>query len=265
MSHRSTQTCNRWEMEKTELVKYLNKYLDIYRYQDYGPNGLQIDGKDSIKKVAFAVSATLESVEQSVAWGADALIVHHGLFWKFHGARAIKGAHGKRVISLIKNDINLFGFHLPLDGHPEIGNAAMIAHQLDGKIRRGFGDHEGMPTGVEFEFTRPQNAGELKLKLETILGHQVIHADVPGKKIETMGIITGGANSQWKDAFYQGLDSYLTGEISEHDWHDASEAGIHFFAGGHNATEQFGVQGLMKHLMEKFDVECTYFPSENPA
>ena len=252
-------------MEQTELVKYLNKYLDVYRYQDYGPNGLQIEGTENIKKVAFAVSATVESIEKSIEWGADALIVHHGLFWKFHGARAIKGPHGKRVRLLVKNDINLLGYHLPLDGHPEIGNAAMVARKLGGTIRSGFGDYEGMPTGVVAEWKTPQDAADIKKKLKDILEHEVIHADVAGKKITTMGIITGGANSQWKDAFYQGLDSYLTGEISEHDWHDASEAGIHFFAGGHNATEQFGVQGLMNHLKEQFQIECAYFHSDNPA
>ena len=121
------------------------------------------------------------------------------------------------------------------------------------------------PQGVVAEWRTPQDAADIKKKLKDVLEHEVIHADVAGKKITTMGIITGGANSQWKDAFYQGLDSYLTGEISEHDWHDASEAGIHFFAGGHNATEQFGVQGLMNHLKEQFQIECAYFHSDNPA
>ena len=141
----------------------------------------------------------------------------------------------------------------------------MVARKLGATIRSGFGDYEGMPTGVVAEWKTPQDAIAIKNKLKDVLEHEVIHADVAGKKITTMGIITGGANSQWKDAFYQGLDSYLTGEISEHDWHDASEAGIHFFAGGHNATEQFGVQGLMNHLKEQFQIECTYFHSDNPA
>ena len=252
-------------MEKSELVKYLNKYLDVYRYQDYGPNGIHIDGKNQINKIAFAVSATLESINKSIEWGADALIVHHGLIWKFHGARAIKGPYGERVKKIIQHDLNLFGFHLPLDGHSEIGNAASIARKLGGLIKGGFGDYEGMPTGVHLEFSAEISGSELKKRLAEILNHPIIHADVPGKNIRTMGIITGGANSQWKDAFYQGLDAYLTGEISEHDWHDATEAGIHFFAGGHNATEQFGVQSLMEHLKNKFAVECCYFHSDNPA
>ena len=252
-------------MNKQELTKYLNKYLDIYRYKDYGPNGLQVDGKETIKKVGFAVSATIDSIKQVVDWGGDALIVHHGLFWKFHGARAIKGPHGERVKALVKNEINLFGYHLPLDGHPEVGNAASIAKLLDAKITGGFGEEDDCPIGVAIEFSNPLSGAELKSKLEDKLNHSVIHADVQGRKISTMGIITGGANGQWRIADKKGLDSYLTGEISEHDWHDAKEAGIHFFAGGHNATEQFGVQSLMGHLEEKFQLECCYFPSDNPA
>ncbi len=252
-------------MKTSDLNKYLNKYLDIYHYKDYGPNGLQVEGKQEVQKVAFAVSATLESINKSIDWGADALIVHHGLFWKFHGARPLKGAHGKRVKLLVKNDLNLFGFHLPLDGHPEVGNAASIANLLGAKIKGGFGDYEGMPTGVHIEFNPPKSANILKTELEKLLGHQVIHADGDSDLITTMGIITGGANSQWKDAYYQGLDSYLTGEISEHDWHDATEAGIHFFAGGHNATEQFGVQSLMRQLEKEFALDCRFIASDNPA
>jgi len=252
-------------MQTNEFVKYLNKYLDVYRYQDYGPNGLQVEGVSEVKKIAFAVSATVESIEKSVEWGADALVVHHGLFWKFHGARAIKGPHGQRIKLLIKNEVNLLGYHLPLDGHLESGNAAEIAKKIGAKIKGGFGDHEGMPTGVHVEFSPSINANDLQKKLEKLLGHSVIHAKGRPQDIKTMGIITGGANSQWKDAFYQGLDAYLTGEISEHDWHDAREAGIHFFAGGHNATEQFGVQSLMKKVQSDHGLECIYFPSENPA
>lgn len=252
-------------METQEFVKYLNKYLDIYRYQDYGPNGLQIEGKSEVRKIAFAVSATLESIQECIEWGADALVVHHGLFWKFHGVRAIKGPYGKRIKLLIQNEINLLGYHLPLDGHKEIGNAASIASLLGATVKGGFGDYEGMPTGVHVEFSPPIEVNVLKEKLREILNHSVIHAEGSAHKISTLGIITGGANSQWKDAYYQGLDAYLTGEISEHDWHDAREAGIHFFAGGHNATEQFGVQSLMKKIRDDLALDCKYFSSDNPA
>lgn len=252
-----------------KLEKYLNKLLNIYEFSDYGPNGLQIEGKREIKKLAFAVSATRDSIQEAIRIGADALIVHHGLFWKFHGTRTITKSFAKRVKPLIQNDINLFGYHLPLDAHIEVGNAAAIANKIDLVELKPFGDHKGSPTGVKGKFKAPLKARELKKRLESILDHNVIlasHDD--NEEIKNMGIITGGANSDWVKARMDGLDSYLTGEISEHDWHEAKEDQIHYFAGGHNATEQFGVQEILKHLHEKFkdeDLEFFFIPSNNPA
>lgn len=253
-------------IKRKDLEQFLNKTLNIWEFSDYGPNGLQIEGSKEIKKVAFAVSATRKSVEQSIEWGADALVVHHGLFWKFHGARSLTKAFGKRVIPLVKNDINLFGYHLPLDAHIELGNAAAIAKQIDLTDLEPFGDHKGSPTGVKGKFKSKINAADLKLKLEGILNHQVIMAsDNDSKPMASMGIITGGANGDWIQAFRDNLDCYLTGEISEHDWHESQESGVTFFAGGHNATEQFGVQSLKDLLEKEFQLECKYFASENPA
>lgn len=258
------------EMIKTkELVKDLNSYLNIYDYSDYGPNGLQIEGKDEVKTIAFAVSATRYSIEKAVELKADMLIVHHGLFWKFHGTRPITGAFGKRVKPLIQNDINLVGYHLPLDAHPEVGNAKGIADKLELTDLNPFGDHKGMPTGLRGKFKNPVSAKELSEKLEAVLEHKVILSTFNEDEIvKSIGIITGGANSDWIQAQRLGLDAYLTGEISEHDWHEAKEDGIHFFAGGHNATEQFGVQNLLKYIHEKYrdaKPELFYIPSENPA
>lgn len=160
----------------------------------------------------------------------------------------------------------MFAYHLPLDGHPELGNAASLAHLIglinpkpfaEGKMRGSF-------TGVKGELT--STVAELKIKLEKILNHPVLVATAdPNRSISSLGIITGGANSEWKLAHKEGLNAYLTGEMSEHDWHEAQEAGITMFAGGHHATEQFGIQALMKHLQEKFNCECVYINSENPA
>ncbi len=252
-------------MERKALESYLNTYLEIENFQDYGPNGLQIEGKEEIKKVAFAVSATQQSISQAIAAKADTLIVHHGLFWVFHGHRPIIGPFAKRVRPLIQHEINLFGYHLPLDAHLEVGNAAIIAKKIGAQNIAPFGDYKGAPLGVSAVFPGPKQAGALKQELEKLLDHQVIHAAADNDKIETIGIITGGANSGWSQAWKDDLDSYLTGEISEHDWHESREAGVHMFAGGHNATESLGIQALMQHLQEKFDIECVYFPSDNPA
>jgi len=256
-------------IERNELVKYLNQLLDIYNYQDYGPNGLQIEGSEEISKICFAVSATRDSVNEACRMGADCLIVHHGLFWKFHGVRTITKSFAKRVKPLIKNDINLIGYHLPLDAHLEHGNAACIAKKINLTNLKPFGDHKGMPTGVKGNFKTPIAASELKTQLKDVLNHDIILAcDDETSKLKSIGIITGGANSDWIQAQRENLDAYLTGEISEHDWHEAREGGVAYFAGGHNATEQFGIQELMKHLYEKFsdkDLEFFYIPSSNPA
>jgi dinuclear metal center YbgI/SA1388 family protein len=254
-------------IETKALTKYLKKLLASGEFSDYGPNGLQIEGSPNIKKIAFAVSATKHSVARAVEEKADALIVHHGLFWKFHGTRTLTGPFAKRVIPLVKNDINLYGYHLPLDAHMEVGNAACVAKLIGLENLKPFGDYKGSPTGVKGKFSSPQDPIQLKEKIAKILNHDVIHSnptEVP--KISSMGIITGGANGDWALAMRAGLDSYLTGEISEHDWHDASEGEVHFFAGGHHATEQFGVQALMQKIREDHaSLELFYIDSENPA
>lgn len=253
-------------LRRDELTHFLNEYLKTNEFKDYGPNGLQIEGKDSLKKLAFAVSATQASINEAVRNKADALIVHHGLFWSFHGVRTLTGPFAKRVLPLTRNEVNLYGYHLPLDAHPESGNAAALAQLMDLQIDGPFGDHKGCPTGVRGFFSKPIKASELREKLEKILNHNVILSSPnPDQVIKTMGIITGGANGGWLDAYREGLDSYLTGEISEHDWHDAKEAGVHMFAGGHNATEQFGIQKLMDVVSHRFDVETFFIASSNPA
>ncbi len=255
-------------LQRDELVDHLNTYLSIREFTDYCPNGLQIKGRDTIKKIAFAVSATKYSVTKAVELGVDTLIVHHGLFWKFHGPKTITGAFYNRVAPLIKNDINLLGFHLPLDAHMEVGNARAIADLLELSEISEFGEYKKMPLGVQGKFKSPMLPKELKSKLKEILNHDIIHSAPDERPIKSIGIITGGANSQWRDCLNEGIDAYLTGEISEHDWHESQEDNIHFFAGGHNATEQFGVQSLMKHLHNKYkdlDLEYYFIPSENPA
>jgi dinuclear metal center YbgI/SA1388 family protein len=256
-------------INRDKLVKYINKYLNIYDYQDYGPNGLHIEGKEEVSKIAFAVSATKYSIDEAVKLGADALIVHHGLFWKFHGVRTITGAFGKRIKPLIKNDINLLSYHLPLDAHAEVGNAAGIARRFELIDTKPFGDHKGSPTGIKGKLKTPLSVSVFGNAIKDILSHNVIVSTYDQEAmIKTVGIITGGANSDWIQAKRDNLDAYITGEISEHDWHEAKESEMHYFAGGHNATEQFGVQDLMEHLQQKFkenSLEYFYIHSENPA
>lgn len=253
-------------IDRSELEKFLEVILNSKSYQDYGPNGLQIEGQNQITKIAFAVSAQKESIQKAVDLKANCLIVHHGLFWNFHGTRTITGAFAKRVKPLIENGINLFGYHLPLDAHLEVGNAAGLARAIELHELTPFGDYKNMPTGVKGTFTNPISATDLKQRLEKVLSHNILHAhNEENEMIESIGIITGGANSGWKEAVREGLDAYISGEMSEHDYHEAREAGIHMFAGGHNATEKFGVQSLMDLISKSFEIECVFIDSQNPA
>lgn len=252
---------------QTDLKNYFNQLLSPAVFEDYAPNGLQVEGRSELKKVAFAVSATQDSIQKAIAWKADALVVHHGIFWKYQGVRTITGAWGERVKLCVKNDLNLFAYHLPLDAHPEVGNAVSLGKSLGLTNFEPFALHKKQPMGMKGKFSTPVSAKDLRSKLEATLNHKVILASPDEKKmISTLGIITGGANNDWVRAMEDGLDAYLTGEISEYNWHDSIEAGIHYFAGGHHATERPGIISLMdKFKSDHADVEVKFFDSENPA
>ncbi|MBC7540839.1 MAG: Nif3-like dinuclear metal center hexameric protein [Bacteriovorax sp.] len=255
-------------MKTSELELFLKTILKPELFDDYCPNGLQIEGRDNLLKIVFAVSATRESTEYAALHNACALIVHHGVFWKFHGTRTLTGPFAKRLFPLIKNEINLFGYHLPLDGNLEIGNAASLARLIGLNKLSSFGMYKGVSTGIKGEFEKPILSSDLKRLLTEKLQHPILYSNPleTSGKIKSIGIITGGANSEWREAAKLGLDAYITGEMSEHDYHESRESGIHMFAGGHNATEKFGIQSLMKLIQKEFpDLECIFLDSENPA
>ncbi|MBM4200454.1 MAG: Nif3-like dinuclear metal center hexameric protein [Gammaproteobacteria bacterium] len=252
--------------DRLALERFLNELLDSASFNDYGPNGLQIAGADRITRIAFAVSATAHSAAVAVDQKAQALVVHHGLFWQFHGVRTLTGPFARRVFPLVRHEINLFAYHLPLDAHPEIGNAAQLGSRIGLVDHQAFGDHQGRPTGISGFLPDPVTAPALRDRLQAVLDHPVLLASPDeAPLIRSVGIITGGANSGWTQALAAGLDAYITGEMSEHDWHEAREAGICLFAGGHNATEQFGIQALMDRVRAAFPAECFFIASDNPA
>tara|TARA_R110000868_G_scaffold118569_1_gene314412 strand:+ start:926 stop:1690 length:765 start_codon:yes stop_codon:yes gene_type:complete len=253
-------------MNRDQLSDFLDDLLGPKQFQDYGPNGLQVEGSEDIKKIAFAVSATRDSIAEAIKQDAQALIVHHGLFWRFHGPKTVTGPFAKRLKPLIQNDINLFGYHLPLDAHIEYGNAAGLAKAFGMENLEPFAFEKGAYIGVKAELKTPMNGADFAKKLETVLGHNVLHAcPTDAGTIQSIGIITGGANSQWSVALSDGLDAYITGEMSEHDWNEARESDIHMFAGGHHATERFGVLSLKALIEKEFEVETVFIDSENPA
>jgi len=251
---------------RDDLDAFLKELLKPQDFADYGPNGLQIEGIERIERIAFAVSATADSAAVAVERNAEALIVHHGLFWKFHGPKTLTGPFARRVFPLVRNRISLFAYHLPLDAHPTVGNAASLGRAIGLVDRQPFGDYQRCPTGIKGVFADPLSAAALRKRLSAVLDHPVLLA-TPDERatVRSAGIITGGANRDWPLALQDGLDAYITGEMSEHDWHEAREAGIHLYAGGHNATERFGVQALMERVRDAFEVECFFIPSDNPA
>lgn len=232
---------------------------------DYCPNGLQVEGSEQINKIGFTVSATRDSIEKAVELQVDTLVVHHGIFWNHQGAKTLTGSFAKRVFPLVRNNINLFAYHLPLDAHPEIGNAAVLGRQIGCDQQTLFGNYKGGATGVKGVLSKPITAADLSRKLQNILLHNVIlSSNDENKLISTVGIITGGASNDWLLAKEAGLDAFITGEISEHDWNDSKENDIHMFACGHTASETGGVKSLMREIQE-LGINCVFIDSHNPV
>lgn len=253
---------------RLELYNFFNELLLPDSFNDFCPNGLQVTGNETIHKITFAVSATIDSINKCVFNKTDALVVHHGVFWDFHGVKPITGTFGERITNLIRNNINLFSYHLPLDAHLTIGNASIIGSKLGIINPTSFGDYKGSPTGIKGEMSEPMKVFQLEEKLRSLLNHNIIVASSDKNKIiQRVGIITGGASGDWAIAKSQNLDAFVTGEIHHYDWIDSIEAGIHMFAGGHEATERFGIMELMKATYEKFgdSVECGFIESDNPV
>jgi dinuclear metal center YbgI/SA1388 family protein len=257
-------------IDQLQFKKFLDNFLQVEKYlmMDYAPNGLQVEGSKLINKILFSVSASLAAIKKAVEIEAQALVVHHGILWKHQTSHPIIGAHYQRVSHLIKNNINLYAYHLPLDGHQGIGNAVSVAQLLKLKKIKPFGYQGKAPLGCSGEFLKAIKSSELKKRLKLILDHGVMHADPGTDGIKSIAIITGGAAKEWALAAQEGFDAYLTGEMSEYHWHDAKEAGVHLFAGGHHATEKLGIKNLMKHVTKEFKtrkLDCHFFDEDNPA
>lgn len=254
---------NRGSINRDDFAKYLEQTLDINRFRDYCPNGLQVEGAASIKKLVTGVTASLALIEQAASIGADAILVHHGYFWRGEDARVV-GPKQKRLKMLLSHDINLFAYHLPLDAHPEFGNNAQLAAQLglvaDGRF--GEGDLGWLGTPADSGVT---SVGDLARMVEVRLGRMPLLIGDPVQPLKRVGWCTGAAQNMLGDAIAAGASAYLSGEISEPTVHLAREAGIAYLACGHHATERFGVQALGAHLAEQFDIEHRFIEIPNPV
>ena len=246
----------------SEITRFCDEYLDTASFKDYCPNGLQVEGKPEISHVATAVTASLATIEAAIESNADMLLVHHGYFWKGE-APQISGMKGKRIRTLIENNLNLVAYHLPLDAHPEVGNNAQLAKRLRWQNARPLGENDGLLWQVELP--QKTNACALSRDLSGALNREPLH--IPGGPMEfnRVGWCTGAAQSYIEQAAEAGLQAFVSGEISEHTTHVARELGIHYFAAGHHATERYGIQALGRLLEESFDVTHEFIEISNPV
>jgi len=248
-------------MTLTELVYHINELLNIDKFNDYAPNGLQLEGSNQINKLATAVTASLDVVQKAVDMNADALLVHHGYFWKGEN-QTITGMKKTRLELLIKNDISLLAYHLPLDAHPEYGNNACLG-KMFGITTTDVMDKQGV--GNIGYLDEPVVLSEFAAKVSQVLSRQALVISAGNHPIKRIAWCSGGAQKYLIKAAAMGADVYLSGEISESTVHEARELGVHYIAAGHHATERYGVQALGEHLDAAFGVEHQYIEIDNPA
>jgi len=243
-------------VNNTILEKYLSEYLNVSKFSDYCPNGLQVEGKSDICKIISGVSANQDLIDQAIEEQADALLVHHGFFWK-NESTVITGIKKNRIKALLDNHINLFAYHLPLDAHPVIGNNIQLA--------------------LRFNIQNPQPIGETLVwqgEVDASL-HEVVQSVInvtsraplvfgnKDKKIKKITWCSGGAQSYIEHAINIGADCFITGEVSEQIPAICKENDIAFISAGHHATERYGVQALGQHISQKFELDCQYVDIDN--
>jgi len=245
-------------MKLESLLQYIGEYLAVDGYPDYpgALNGLQVGGPDEVQSLAVAVDASEASILEAVEKGADLLIVHHGLFWG--GMRPLTGPLLRRVRPLIENGLALYSCHLPLDGHSEVGNSALLGRALGLELDGQFAAFQGAQLGWHGRPGAPLDLPGLVSQAERVLGSPVHTIPGGGPRIDRVGVVTGAGASFIEEAAGLGLDVLVTGEGPHHAHFDAMELGIHVIFGGHYATETFGVRALGAHLAERFDLRCTF-------
>jgi dinuclear metal center YbgI/SA1388 family protein len=249
-----------------ELLGFLDGLLEPDAFADYGPNGLQVPGREEVQTVVTAVSGQVELFERAVAAGADLVLVHHGILWE-HQPRRIDRLHGNRLRLLLANDISLAAYHLPLDAHPTVGNNALLADAL-GCLPEGrtpFGTAKGRPVGFSAQFPEPGIApDELVRRVTEATGREPLRFLTGPDPVRTIGIVSGGAPELVQEAVDAGLDAFLTGEPAEHVMATAREGGVHFLAAGHYATETLGIRRLGDLLAERFGIDHQFVEIPNP-
>ena len=247
-------------MKRDELISYLNALLEIQHFKDYSPNGLQVEGRSDVKRIVAGVTASQALIDAAIDREADALLVHHGWFWRGEDAR-VTGFRKARMQSLLKHDINLFAYHLPLDAHSEFGNNAQLALHFGWQTKGRFGEQD---LGWVGSIATPQTLATLTQKIASVLQCEPLTIGENNRLVQRIAWCSGGGQGYFEQALSLGVDAYLSGEISEHTVHLARESGVPFIAAGHHATERFGVQALSRHLQQEFGLECDFVDIDNP-
>ncbi|CAG1016740.1 GTP cyclohydrolase 1 type 2 [Burkholderiaceae bacterium] len=246
---------------RNEVESYLHGVLDVGRFRDYGPNGLQVEGSPEIHRLVSGVTASRALIEAAIADGADSILVHHGLFWRGQDGR-ITGWLKQRLELLLAHQINLFAYHLPLDAHPEFGNNVQFGARLQLVADARFGEQD---LGFMATASPPLAVADLRERLSKVLGRAPTIVDGDGRPLRRIAWCTGGAQGYFEAAIAAGADAYLTGEISEPQAHYARETGVVFLACGHHASERYGAPALAAHVAQKFGLAHRFIEIDNPA
>jgi dinuclear metal center YbgI/SA1388 family protein len=246
------------------LVAYLDEFLEARKGSDFGPNGLQVEGRARVHKLVTGVSAGCQLFARARAAGADAVLVHHGLFWEGQ-PRVLTGFRYRQVAELIQGAISLIAYHLPLDRNPEVGNNALAARAFGLAEVEPFGEYGGLPIGCKGRFPEPHSPARLVELCRTVFGQEPLAFLFGPEAVASVGLISGGGQREIYDAIAQGLDAYVTGEASEWVMNVARDAGIHYLAAGHYATERLGVRALGDHLARRFGLEVEFVDIPNPV
>lgn len=250
-------------VDLSELVNWCDQTLLSHRFKDYCPNGLQVEGRAHVSKIVSAVSASQSVIEQAIAAEADAILVHHGYFWKGEDA-VLTGMKACRIRQLMQHGISLIAYHLPLDAHPTLGNNAALADLLGFEITGSLQPELAQPIG-NIGTCGSMTAAQLTAHLSQQLGRPVLHLDGGAEQIQCIGWCTGAAQDLIHAAYAQGCDAYISGEVSERTFYEAQELGIHYFACGHHATERGGVQRLGQAIAEAFTICVQFVDTANPV
>jgi len=246
------------------LAAYLNEYLECDRFNDYAPNGLQVEGRSELKRICTAVTASQEAIEEAITQNADALLVHHGYFWRGEDA-VITGMKRQRIGQLVKHDLNLFAYHLPLDCHLELGNNVCLGKLFEFEEIQAHSVGKTPNLLWTGKLRTPLSVRELATDLFKKLQREPLCIPVSTHPIQRVAWCSGGAQDYIAEAQHLGVDAYLSGEVSERTYHEANELGVNYFSCGHHATERYGIQALGQHLAMKFGVQHQFIDSSNPV